>query len=147
MLDRKGRNLPGAAFIKWPGPGPKYGEPIWGENGPNPGEKKDEGYNGGVWGNAPSVNAGIDGVIGGRRPWMGERGPAKGNGGGMVIRDGGEACGLPPCGGGGGGAACSGPCRCADALEDGPPPSPESGIGVVEPFCLGGPSSCRLLEG
>lgn len=67
--------------------------PIGGENGPKPGLNS-IGYTGGVCGNAPSVNAGIEGVIGGKRPCIGESGPANGYGGGIVIRPGGSPCDL-----------------------------------------------------
>lgn len=56
---------------------------------------------GGVGGNAPSVNAGMDGVIGGNRPpVIGDNGPPPGvngkDGGGIEMR---EGCSRNPCGG------------------------------------------------
>ena len=64
-----------------------------GENGPNPGLKS-IGYTGGVCGNAPSVKAGMEGVMGTPRPCIGESGPANGYGGGITIRPGGWPAGF-----------------------------------------------------
>jgi len=98
MARSREKSVPGATFWKWPipWPGPKKGEPIWGENGPIPGENKAWGWIGGVWAlNPPNVKAGIEGVIGGRLVRIGEKGPLfpfpKGRGGGMAIREGAPA--------------------------------------------------------